>query len=654
MDFQKISADKCNEQFIPLSADLAVGVRPTFKEVYLVNEEWILWLEQRPDEGGRTTALIRPWGRRELKGQELTLSPIDIRSRLHGYGGGALSFFVRNNDELILAWVNDKDGCLWTQSWSGLDQSGEKKKWLDSDGVKFRLTNKDDFFLGGGIIDIEKKLWIGILEDKSRDYLVSFSLESINQNPNFIYQAKDFIGYLALSPCSKYLTWIEWSNPFMPWDCSELKLAKINNFFQLTDVKSIAGNDKGGSNSISVFHPIWLQSGELVVAEDSSGWWNLMVTNRYQLESRSIEWERLWPIEAETAMPQWVLGMSSHAPLTNSILSIFCRSGIWKIGICYLNGKISELDQPFDDISYISAFNTRAVAIASSSVKECGLLEIDLNKNCFQHSSALNGFIAESEISVGETMWFRGSEGQSTHAWYYEPKQVVHSPPPLLVKTHSGPTGMASRGLNLGIQYWTTRGWAVLDVNYGGSTGFGREYRDRLKNKWGISDVADCELAVKELITLGKVDPDNIAIEGGSAGGFTTLACLCFSDIFSVGACRYAVSDLIGLQKDTHRFEAGYLDYLIGSYSINLNEYHSRSPLNNVHKINCPVIFFQGLKDKVVPPIQTEKIAKALRKKKLEVSVCLYPEEGHGFRDAQVKREVLRLTEEFFNKTLKI
>ena len=211
---------------------------------------------------------------------------------------------------------------------------------------------------------------------------------------------------------------------------------------------------------------------------------------------------------------------------------------------------------------------------------------------------------------------------------------------------------MAGCGLNLGILYWTSRGWGVVDVNYGGSTGFGRAYRDRLKGRWGEVDVFDCSAAAKSLVALGKADRQFIAIEGGSAGGFTTLASLCFTDVFSVGACRYGVSDLISMAQETHRFEMGYLDYLVGLWPNDCEIYQDRSPLNNAEKIDCPVIFFQGLKDKVVLADQTERMAAVLRKKKIPVELHTYAEEGHGFRDERVKIQVLEATEKFFRKHL--
>ncbi|HCX52804.1 MAG TPA: peptidase S9, partial [Synechococcus sp. UBA9887] len=247
-----------------------------------------------------------------------------------------------------------------------------------------------------------------------------------------------------------------------------------------------------------------------------------------------------------------------------------------------------------------------------------------------------------------------GHNGQRTHAWYYPPSDGSSGAAPLLVKSHSGPTAMARRGLSLAIQYWTSRGWGVVDVNYGGSTGFGRAYRERLNGGWGVVDVSDCAAAAQALITAGRAHPERIAIEGGSAGGFTTLAALCFTDVFRAGACRYAVCDLTAMAVDTHRFEARYLDTLVGAWPEDRARYDERSPLQHADRIRCPVLFFQGLQDKVVPPEQTERMAAALRANGVPVEVRLFEQEGHGFRDSAVQIQVLEETEAFFRERLGI
>jgi dipeptidyl aminopeptidase/acylaminoacyl peptidase len=254
------------------------------------------------------------------------------------------------------------------------------------------------------------------------------------------------------------------------------------------------------------------------------------------------------------------------------------------------------------------------------------------------------------DISQPEPLWFAGHGGQRTHAWFYPPGGGATADSPLLVKSHSGPTSMARRGLSLGIQFWTSRGWGVVDVNYGGSTGFGRAYRERLNGQWGVVDVADCAAAAQAVVAAGQASPERIAIEGGSAGGFTTLAALCFTGVFRAGACRYGVADLSSLAQDTHRFEARYLDGLVGPWPAAQVTYAERSPLQHADRIRCPVIFFQGLDDLVVPPAQTDRMAAALTANAVPVEVHRFANEGHGFRSSTTQIAVLEATEAFFNR----
>jgi dipeptidyl aminopeptidase/acylaminoacyl peptidase len=260
--------------------------------------------------------------------------------------------------------------------------------------------------------------------------------------------------------------------------------------------------------------------------------------------------------------------------------------------------------------------------------------------------------MALDAISQPKPLWFLGHGGHNTHAWYYPPCGGGHAEAPLLVKSHSGPTSMARTGLSLGIQFWTSRGWGVVDVNYGGSTGFGRAYRERLDGQWGVVDVADCAAAAQALVAQNLASAERIAIEGGSAGGFTTLAALCFTDVFRAGASRYGVTDLGALARETHRFEARYLDGLIGPWPEAQALYDERSPLEHANQIRCPVIFFQGLDDRVVPPAQTERMASALEAKGIPVEVHRFEGEGHGFRSSAVQTAVLEATEAFFRRHL--
>ena len=633
---------------LPLPADVALGRSPVLRDPQLVGQ-WVLWLEQRPQERGRTTALIRPWQATERNPQELTPAPCNLRSRVHDYGGGVLACHA-DGDQLLLVWIDDGDGCLWTQSWKGLEQCGENAAALEAVAPPRRLTTPGAV-LGDGLIDPQRQRWLGVMEAEGRDWLVSVNLQRDNQSPAVLHAPRDFGGYLALSPDGQQLAWVEWEQPWMPWDASSLWVASLDDAGMPERPTLVAGCDPSIPERLSVFQPQWLPDGRLIVAEDSRGWWNLMVSP-ISASPSPAPWQRPWPMQAETAMPQWIYGMSTTAWDGEQVVAAICAQGQWQLKRLAEDGSVHAVEQPFNDLAGLRAADGRAVAIASNASTGMGLLELDLSTGHWTHSPATAPVLAAEQISHAEALWFEGSGGQRTHAWYYPPLGASQGPAPLLVKGHSGPTAMARTGLNLGIQFWTSRGWGVVDVNYGGSTGFGRAYRDRLQSGWGVVDVEDCAAAAKALIASGRAHPDQIAMEGGSAGGFTTLACLCFTDVFRAGACRYAVSDLTAMACDTHRFEARYLDGLVGDWPQERAIYEQRSPLHHADQIRCPVIFFQGLKDQVVPPEQTERMAAALRENGVPVEVLNFPEEGHGFRDSTVQVAVLEATEAFFRRHL--
>ena len=629
----------------PLPASIAVGRLPGLKEPQLLegpNQQiWLLWLEQRPQEKGRTTALIRPFGATEMAPTELTPAPISLRSRVHDYGGGVLCSEV-DGETLLLVWI--AGGCLWRQDWQLPEQSTDRPKPLMQ---PLKLTRTGDWDLADGLLDLSRRRWLGIREIDGVDQLVCAELDQTEQEPELLHQPADFAGYACLSPDGAQLAWVEWQQPAMPWESSQLCCADLSSSGDLSHPRTIAGGA-----GVSVFQPQWLPDGSLLVAEDSDGWWNLK-----RRRPGAISWEHPWPMAAETAMPQWIYGMSTTAWDGQQLLAATCADGCWSLNRLSLEGTISRIDQPFDDLAGLRALKGRAVAVASNSTSMAGLLELSLasdGTSSWVHTPALESPIAQAEISVAKPIWFDGHDGQRTHAWYYPPRSNTTTPAPLLVKSHSGPTAMARRGLSLAIQYWTSRGWGVVDVNYGGSTGFGREYRERLNGSWGVVDVADCAAAARAMIASGRAHPEQIAIEGGSAGGFTTLAALCFTDVFRVGACRYAVCDLTAMAQDTHRFEARYLDSLVGDWPEQREIFEQRSPLLHADRIRCPVLFFQGLQDKVVPPEQTERMAEALRSNGIPVEVRLFEEEGHGFRNQATQIEVLEETERFFCSSLRL
>ena len=636
-----------------LEAKNVYGEAPIFKEPRIIGN-WVLWLEQRPNEKGRTTVLIRPWKNKSIAPQELTPYPIDLRTKFHGYGGAPLTA-IQNGSDLLLTWIDNSDNCLWMRSWSSGNDNEESSSFQLRPKIEpICLSRNHKYFLAGGVIDLEKKIWIGLIEDDEGDHIVSYSLEKTDQNPKFIYTSQGFLGYLALNAKENKLAWIEWQHTSMPWDLNQLKLAKLNEKGEIIRTVIFDREYLKSDGKISFFNPVWSEKGDLYVAEDSSGWWNITQI-KSDINNKSITVsQNKWTIQAEIAFPQWVLGMSSFSCVGDDIVGAFAQEGSWRLAVFLENGSIRIINQPFNDFSGLHSNQNRLVAISSSSLISEGIFEIDLFDKSWCHTSASSFNLDPKYISIGESFWFKGSNKENVHAWYYPPLNSQISKPPLLVKSHSGPTGMARCGLDLEVQFWTSRGWAVVDVNYGGSTGFGRLYRDRLRGNWGLIDIEDCTKAAQALIRAGKANEDCVAMIGSSASGLTTLGCLVSTDIFKFAACKYAVTDLISMANSTHRFERYYLDYLIGNFESEYEKYIRRSPIEKVKSIKDPLILFHGLKDKVISPDQSIAIHEELLGRNIPVEINLFENEGHGFKDGQIKVDVLKKIEAFFSKYKKI
>jgi dipeptidyl aminopeptidase/acylaminoacyl peptidase len=430
----------------------------------------------------------------------------------------------------------------------------------------------------------------------------------------------------------------------MPWDGTELWVAPIQADGLLGEPRLVAG----GVDE-SVFQPEWSPDGALYFVSDRTNWWNLYRWHPpFTKEGAGNgDIEPLFEMTAEFGLPQWVFGMSTYGfESANRIICTFTREGIWQLASLDLQTKqLEAILTPYTDISSLHAAKGRAVFIAGSATEPTAIVQMDLATQqieVLRRSSQLE--IDRGYLSAPQAIAFPTEDKLTSYAFFYPPQNKDHTAPtgekpPLIVRTHGGPTASTSSAFNLKIQYWTSRGFAVVDVNYGGSTGYGRDYRQRLKDRWGIVDVDDCANAAKYLAEQGLVDGERLAIAGGSAGGYTTLAALTFRDVFKAGASYYGVSDLEILAKETHKFEARYLDGLIGPYPERQDLYKERSPIHFTDKLACPVIFFQGLEDKVVPPNQAEMMFEALKAKGLPVAYVAYEGEQHGFRRAEnIKR----------------
>jgi dipeptidyl aminopeptidase/acylaminoacyl peptidase len=482
-------------------------------------------------------------------------------------------------------------------------------------------------------------------EGEAVNTLVRIDLDG-GSSGRIVVSGNDFYSSPRLSPDASRLAWLAWNHPNMPWDGTELWTGKLNDGGFLFDKIRIAGGP-----AESIFQPQWSPDGTLYFVSDRSGWWNL-----YRWRDDRVE--ALCPMDAEFGQPQWVFGSSLYG-FASANLIICCYSKNGRDHLAALDAETKELtdiDLPFSAISQVNAVGNRAVFIGASATEPTSIVSLDLPGG---HPAVLRRSRA-SAVDPGyltgpRPIEFPTEAGLTAHGYFYPPHNrdfaaAENEKPPLLVISHGGPTSCSSASLKYAIQYWTSRGIAVLDVNYGGSSGYGRAYRERLNGKWGIADVDDCVNGARYLVKRGEVDGQRLAIRGGSAGGYTTLCALTFRDTFKAGASHYGISDLEALAEDTHKFESRYLDKLVGPYPQRRELYVQRSPIHFTERLSCPMILFQGLEDKVVPPNQAEKMAAAVRAKKFPIALLTFEGEQHGFRKAENIKRVLEAELYFYSK----
>ncbi|MFP5379224.1 MAG: S9 family peptidase, partial [Vicinamibacteria bacterium] len=440
----------------------------------------------------------------------------------------------------------------------------------------------------------------------------------------------DFYSDPSVSPDGSRLAWLEWRHPRMPWDGTELWTATLDAAGRASAPVRVAGGDDE-----SVFQPSWSPDGTLYFVSDRTGWWNL-----YRAREGAVE--PMHPMAAEFGKPQWVFSMVTYAFAgPNRLVATYSEGGRWKLALVDLEPRrFTPIALAFEPLEGIVADARAAYFIGGSPTMPLSLARMSLAAVEVEVLRAGTSDPLEAAyVSPPDAITFE-SEGRPVHAFYYAPANPDFTAPagerpPLIVVTHGGPTGATRAVLDHDVQFWTSRGFAVVDVNYSGSTGYGRAYRERLNGQWGIADVADAVNAARHLVADGKADPARLIIRGGSAGGYTTLAALTFHDVFRAGASYYGVSDIEVLARDTHKFESRYLDSLIGTYPEMRDVYRARSPIHATDGLNCALILFQGLEDKIVPPNQSEMMADAARRKGLPVAYVPFEGEQHGFRRAE-------------------
>jgi len=576
-----------------------------------IDGEDIYWVEGRPAEQGRNV-LVRRTPDGEIV--DITPAPYDVRSRVHEYGGGA---FAISSGRI---WFSHfADGRLYWQS------SGTPPEPLTPDGP-FRYADI--------VVDAKRNRLVCIREshvDPTREPVNEVvAIDCTSGTVSVLATGHDFYSNPRLSPDGQRLAWLTWDHPNMPWDGTELWVATLD-----AEGRPLTPTHVAGGSAESVFQPEWGPDGNLYLVTDPGGWWNLYCHDGERLSC-------LCRTDHEFGRPQWQFGQTTYGVESDQrILCTFAEAGVWRFGAVHqATGQLEVIPTQFTDIAALAIGGGRVALIAASpwQASVVALLEPDTGKvEVIRESASIP--LHEEYISPPESITFPTGSGEQAHAFWYAPRNPhFRAPdgehPPLIVIGHGGPTGATTPSFSLATQYWTTRGFAVLDVNYRGSTGYGRAYRELLRGLWGIADVEDCVEGARHLVSQGRADENRLAIRGGSAGGFTALAALTFHDAFKAGASYYGIGDLEALARDTHKFESRYTDSLVGPYPERRDLYQARSPIHFVDRLACPVIFFQGLEDKVVPPSQAQTMVDALREKWLPVAYLAFEGEQHGFRRA--------------------
>ncbi|MCD2517943.1 S9 family peptidase [Massilia sp. G4R7] len=594
----------CGAWTSPITAAVvAAGATPL--SALMLDGANLYWLEGRASEAGRST-LVGTSG-------ELTPAPFNVRSKVHEYGGGAHT--VADG----VAWFsNQPDGRLYRV------EPGTAPVAITAEDNKQRYA---DF-----VVDAPRGRLVTVREDHSSGgHYPENTIAAIafDGSETVLVDGNDFYAAPRLSPDGRQLAWLCWDHPRMPWEGCELWLADVAEDGTLVDGRLVAGGPQE-----SICQPEWSPGGVLHFVSDRSGWWNL-----YRYDHGVAH--ALCSKEAEFGGPQWNFGGSLYGFRSEEeIVCAYVEGGVSKLARLR-DGVLSEVPTPYEEIRELRV-NAHTVALLGGAPT----LALELARIDVEHGGhevlarSIPQLPPATYLSVPRSISYPSANGRTAYAFHYPPANADHEAPtgelpPLIVIGHGGPTGMAASTLKLSTQFWTSRGFAVLDVNYGGSTGFGRAYRDLLKGQWGVVDVEDCVAGARHLVEQGLVDPARLLVRGSSAGGLTTLNALAFHDLFKAGACYYGVSDLAGLDADSHKFESHYNQYLIAPPERAEQVYRERSPIHHTDKLTRPMIFFQGLDDMVVPPSQSETMVDALRARQVPVAYITLEGEGHGFRKAE-------------------
>jgi dipeptidyl aminopeptidase/acylaminoacyl peptidase len=597
------------------------------------------WLEGRPAEAGRVVLVQAPGGEKPV---DVTPEGFNVRSMVHEYGGGAYCVH-----EGTVYFSNFEDQRLYRQL------PGEAPAAITPEVDDRRHRYAD------GRVTADGSLWIGVRErhegsgrpDEVVNELVALPTDG-SVPARTIADGRDFYAAPRISPDRKRLAYLTWDLPWMPWDGCELFVADLAANGSLGETEHVAGRD----GREAIWQPEWSPSGDLVFASDRSGWWNL---ERVRNGERSV----LYEAEAEFGYPAWVFGMRSFAFLADGRL-VCAYDSRGRTSFAVLDPEIAELHDlglPYDAVTavYVSAEGGTALFTAGSSTMPVQVVRIDVASGAYEVLRASAQVPVDTAFfSVPRAIEYPTEGGLTAHALYYPPTSPDYAGPegerpPLVVEVHGGPTGNASPVFSLGTQYWTSRGFGYVDVDYGGSTGYGRAYRERLNGRWGVVDLQDTVNAAKYLVQEGEADPARLLITGGSAGGYTVICALTFTDEFAAGTSYFGLADLEAFAMgDTHKFEARYEHTLVGPYPEAAELYRERSPVHFADRITTPMLVLQGEDDKVVPLTQAKLIVAALEENRIPYAYLLFEGEGHGFRKAETIVRALEAELSFYAQVL--
>ena len=602
----------------PISAQLVAGQSLRLDQVQAVGET-VFWSELRPAEGARNVVVSQAPGAQPV---DAFPEPYSARSRVHEYGGGA---YLACGGEVF--FVNEKEQAVYRAG-----PHGEVSEVARQEHVRCADFARDP--------NRPRLLAVGEEHDPDgaeppENMLVEILLEGDDRGgiEPFI-SGRDFYASPRFSRDGAWLAWVEWDLPWMPWEDSRLMVGAVGDDGGIYRMEHVAGGD-----GTSVFQPEWGEDGNLYFVCDTTGWGNLHV---WDGESVSP----VVTLDAEFGRPAWGLRTTSFAlDDAGGLTAAYIERGLFRLGAVDANLEgIRELEHGFGQIDGVAAAGGDVAVLAAGDTMAPSVLRLRVNDNGSVESTLLRSAMTSEPdaefIARGELVHVPLKDGGEVHAVYYPPASGAFAgeagtAPPLIAAAHGGPTGMADRGLKLKIQYWTSRGFAFVDVDYRGSAGYGTAYRDALNGEWGLVDVEDVIAATGWLVDQGLADGDRLLISGGSAGGFTVLCALTFHDVFAAGASYYGIGDLQKLLDLTHKFESGYIYNLTGTAPGRTQEvFQARSPLFHADRISSPVIFFQGIEDKVVPPGQSREMVAALKERKVPVAYLEFEGEGHGFRQA--------------------